>query len=131
MEGGKTYLFDDIKNFFLDLFENLKSKKLAKLTPIIAVLCLLAILIPTLIAVWQVYFKGNEELATSAEVSVVLYDADGAALAESSVAETNINVSPLVETFYNLYVSKTELIIIGTRAGGYIYERKSLLKPRR
>ena len=109
MEGGKTYLFDDIKNFFLDLFENLKSKKLAKLTPIIAVLCLLAILIPTLIAVWQVYFKGNEELATSAEVSVVLYDADGAALAESSVAETNINVSPLVETFYNLYVSKTEL----------------------
>jgi murein DD-endopeptidase MepM/ murein hydrolase activator NlpD len=99
-------VFKDIKKFFSDLFKGLKSKQIAKFTPIIAIVCLLAILIPTLIAVWQVYFKKDEALVGSDEVSVSLYDAKGALLSESSVAESNLNVSPLVDVFYNLYLSK-------------------------
>ena len=107
MEGGEATVFKDIKKFFADLFNKFKEKKIAKFTPLIAIVCLLAILIPTLIAVWQVYFKENDELAVSDEVSVVLYDGTGATIAESSVSESSLNVSPLVDVFYNLYMNKS------------------------
>lgn len=100
-------MFKDIKNFFLDLFKNLKRKEIAKFTPVIAFVCLLAILIPTLIAIWQVYFKDNKELTLSDEISVSLYDDEGVMLSESSVSESNLTVSPLVDIFYNLYVNKS------------------------
>ena len=91
----------------MDFFKNLKLKNAVKITPIIATVCLLIILIPTLLAVWQVYFKENEALAESDEISVALYDGNGTLLSESSASETSLNVSPLVDIFYNLYLSKS------------------------
>ena len=106
-ERRSAALFKDIKSFFADLFKRLKNKQIAKATPIIAIICLLAILIPTLIAIWQVYFKENDDLASSDDISVMLYDGSGTLIAESSVSENSLNVSPLVDVFYNLFLSKT------------------------
>ena len=102
-------MFKDIKKFFADFIENIKSRKAARLMPIVAVVCLMAILIPTLIAVWQVYFREKDTLEAGNEVSVFLYDEKGAVLAEDAVEESNIEVSTLVDIFYNLYLSKTAL----------------------
>ncbi len=100
-------MFKDIKNFFLDLFKTLKKKEVAKFAPIIAIVCLLAILIPTMIAIWQVYFKETEKLAPSDDISIVLYDGDGDVISEGAASESNLAVSPLVDLFYNLYLSKS------------------------
>ena len=102
-------MFKDIKKFFSALFKNLKRTEMAKFTPVIAVICLLAILIPTLIAVWHVYFKENEALASTNDVSVILYDGEDNILSESSAVESNLGISPLVDVFYNLYLSKVSL----------------------
>jgi hypothetical protein len=107
VEGGISAVFKDIKIFFSELFKGLKKKRIAKFTPIIAVACLLAILIPTLIAIWQVYFKEAEKLTPSDGISVVLYDGEGDVLSKGSASESNLSVSPLVDLFYNLYLSKS------------------------
>ena len=107
MEGGIAAVFKDIKIFFSELFRSLKKKRIAKFTPIIAIVCLLAILIPTLIAIWQVYFKEAEKLAPSDDITVVLYDGEGSVLSKGSASESNLSVSPLVDLFYNLYLNKS------------------------
>lgn len=102
-------MFGDIKKFFADFIENIKNRKVTRFMPLIAAICLIAILIPTLVAVWHVYIREDDTLHSGSLVSVALYGESGALIAESSVDESNLEVSPLVDVFYNLYLYKAPL----------------------
>lgn len=105
-------MFEDIKKFFADFVKSIKKRKRAWLMPLVAAVCLMAILIPTLVAVWHAYLREDEALQSSNVISVELFDGAGKLLAQSSVDESNLEVSPLVEVFYNLYLSKSALTSI-------------------
>ena len=68
-------MFKDIKKFFSDFINNLRQKRAFRYSPLIAIPCLIAILIPTILAVWHVYFK-DDKLFDAHDVTVTLYNND-------------------------------------------------------
>lgn len=99
-------MFGDIKAFISSFIKKIKSKSFAKITPIIVAVCLVAILVPSMIAIWQVYFKEDEPLQSSNQILVVLYDADGQPISEAYADDSGLAASPLVDILYNLYTNK-------------------------
>jgi hypothetical protein len=82
-----------------------------KYAPLIAIPCLLAILIPTLFAVWHVYFNNEDTHSEVNNVSVTLYDADGLRIENDTVLETNISDSAFVDIFRSIN-SETKLFFL-------------------
>ena len=68
-------MFKDIKKFFSDFINNLRQKRAFRYAPLIAIPCLIAILIPTILAVWHVYFK-DDKLFDAHDVTATLYNND-------------------------------------------------------
>jgi murein DD-endopeptidase MepM/ murein hydrolase activator NlpD len=101
-------LFKDIKRFFADFISRLRKSRSMKYAPLIAIPCLLAILIPTLFAVWHVYFNNEDTHSEVNNVSVTLYDADGLRIENDTVLETNMSDSAFVDIFRSIN-SETKL----------------------
>ncbi len=96
-------MFADIKRYIKDLLFKIKSKGFSKKLPFIAILCLVAILIPSIVAIWSVYFKKDAEFVSSSDITVSFWDAiDNKELANDTVNEENVSDSPVVSLFYNL-----------------------------
>ena len=99
-------MFKDLKKFFADFINNLRKRRTFKYVPFIAIPCLLAILIPTIFAVWHVYFK-DETLFDAHDVSVTLYNNEGKLIATETVIESYTDSSPLTSVFYALNSGKS------------------------
>lgn len=93
-------MFKDVKKFFVDFVNRFKSAKFKKLAPIIVIFCVLIILIPTFIAIWDVYFKNDDIFPDSKNITVTLCDAEGNIIATDTVSESNIGDSRLINIFY-------------------------------
>lgn len=99
-------MLNDIKIFISAFIKKLKNKSFTKITPIIISVCLLAVLIPSIIALWQVYLKKDEPLQSNNQVFIYLYDRDGNLLSEDFADDSSLVSSPLVDILYNLYTHK-------------------------
>ena len=100
VKGGEI-LFKDIKKFFADFINNMRQKRSFRYAPLIAIPCLLAILIPTILAVWHVYFK-EDKLFDAHDVSVTLYNKENKILANETVTESQVEGSFLVNLLTSL-----------------------------
>ena len=94
-------MFKDIKKFFADFINDLRQKRVFRYAPLIAVPCLLAILIPTILAVWHVYFK-EDTLFDAHDVSVALYNDENKIIASETVTESYVEGSFLVNLLTSL-----------------------------
>ena len=103
-KGGEI-LFKDIKKFFADFINDLRQKRAFRYAPLIAVPCLLAILIPTILAVWHVYFK-EDTLFDAHDVSVTLYNDENKIIASETVTESYVEGSFLVNLLTSLNSGK-------------------------
>lgn len=96
-------MFADIKQYIKDLLLKIKSKGLSKKLVIISTLCFLAILIPSMVAIWNVYLKKDAEAVESTNITVSFWDiTDDELLAEDTINEKNVSDSPVVNLFYNI-----------------------------
>lgn len=98
-------MFKDIKKFFTDFINGMRGKRGFKYAPFIAIPCLLAILLPTIFAVWHVYLK-DDQLFDAHDVSVTLYNNEGKMIASETVTETYVSTSPLTSIFYAMNSGK-------------------------
>ena len=103
-KGGEL-LFKDIKKFFADFINNLRQKRAFRYAPLIAIPCLLAILIPTILAVWHVYFK-DEKLFDAHDVTATLYNKENKVIATETVTESYIEGSFLINMLTSLSTGK-------------------------
>lgn len=94
-------MFKDIKKFFSDFINNLRQKRAFRYAPLIAIPCLIAILIPTILAVWHVYFK-DDKLFDAHDVTVTLYNNDNKIIATETVIESYAKDSFLINTLTSL-----------------------------
>lgn len=100
-------MFADIKRYINDLLFKIKRKGFSKKLPFIAVLCLVAILIPSMVAIWNVYLKKDAGFVASSNITVSFWDAvDDKELARDTVNEENISDSPVVSLFYGINSGK-------------------------
>lgn len=95
-------MFKDIKKFFSDFFKKMKNSSSAKYLPLIVTAALLAILVPSIIAVCHTYFGEDVGFFSSEDISVSLYSSDGDLLARDSISLTNIDDSYLARMLYEL-----------------------------
>ena len=94
-------MFKDIKKFFSDFINNLRQKRAFRYAPLIAIPCLIAILIPTILAVWHVYFK-DDKLFDAHDVTATLYNNDNKIIATETVIESYVKDSFLINTLTSL-----------------------------
>lgn len=100
-------MFADIKRYINDLLFKIKNKGFSKKLPFIAVLCLVAILIPSMVAIWNVYLKKDAGFVASSNITVSFWDTiDDKELAVDTVNEENISDSPVVSLFYSMNSGK-------------------------
>lgn len=95
-------MFKDIKKFFSDFFKNSKNKSSFKYMPLIITAILVAILVPTIIAVCHTYFGEETVFFSGEDISISLYSKDGDKLAQDSISLTNIDDSHLARMLYEL-----------------------------
>ncbi len=96
-------MFGDIRRFFDDFFKKIKNKKFSKILPFVAVICIVAVLIPSIVAIWHTYFKKADDFEASRDISVSLWDIrSNSELASDTVNEENISDSAIVSLLYNM-----------------------------
>ena len=98
-------MFKDIKKFFSDFISNLRQKRAFRYAPLIAIPCLLAILIPTILAVWHVYFK-DEKLFDAHDVTATLYNNENKVISTETVTESYVEGSFLINMLTSLSTGK-------------------------
>ena len=102
-------MFSDIKDFLLSFFYKLRSKAFIKKFAWLIIICALTVFIPLSIALCYNAFIQEEKKNTSPIISVSLFDSSGNLIDSVSTQKNIINASPLVNVFYNLSNSKTEI----------------------
>ncbi len=100
-------MFRDIINFFKGKQEQKNNSQ--KRSPFIWIICIIAIIIPTLFAIFYAYFYEDTEKFSSAIASAELYDADGNILHSDEITQADIATSPFVYNLHNLVNSKKQV----------------------
>ena len=100
-------MFKDIKHFIRDFFAQAKRKRSIKKLLILTSILIVLALIPTFIAVWNVYFKNNENFVSSQDVSIILVDViNDQELVNDSINEKSLSDSPDIDMLYNINSKK-------------------------
>jgi hypothetical protein len=103
IQRGGISVFKDIKHFIKDFFTKARRKRSIKKLLIIASVFMILALIPTFMAVWNVYFKNNENFVSSQDVSVILVDIiNDQELVNDSINEKSLSDSPDIDMLYNI-----------------------------
>ncbi len=96
-------MFSDIKCFFKDLISKIKKRHFSVKTPFIIILCIVLLLIPTLTAIWHVYFRSSGDFGSSSDITISFYDLkQNKELFSEEINEKNISDSHTADMFYNL-----------------------------
>ena len=101
-------MFKDIKRFLADLFTRLRQKRFSKKRLIIISVCITVALIPTIIAIWNVYFKEDTNFVSSQDVSVIFVDIiNDQELVNDSINEKNLSDSSDIDMLYNIVTKES------------------------
>ncbi len=98
-------MFEDILNFFKGKRSEQKNSH-SKRAPFIIAVCVLAIIIPTVFAIFYAYFYDDQASLKSTTIEIELYDDSDSLLFDQEVSETDISNSPMIEAFYGMLVNK-------------------------
>lgn len=98
-------MFEDIKNFFHRDKKNPKGTK-SSFSPFVIFILVLAIIIPTLFAIFYAHFYEKDESFSSTTVEILLYDEAGVLLSSNKVAEADAFSSEFIRPLYGIIQSK-------------------------
>ena len=103
-------MFEDIINFFKGK-KSEKNSGMRKSSPIIITVCILAIIIPSVIAICYAYFYDDTETISTSTVEFKLYNSEDTTLFSAEVSQAELSSYPLVESFYGIVLNKKEVSV--------------------
>ena len=102
-------MLNDIKEFLLSFFKNLRSKKFMKNFIWLTVIALLTVMIPLSIAICYTQFIKEEQKDTVPIISVSLFDSKNKLIDSETAQEDIIDASPLANIIYKLSTSRVRV----------------------
>ncbi len=101
-------MFEDIKNFFKSKKADRKSGY-NKPSLFIVIVCCLAIIIPSLFAIFYAYFYDNTEELADNMIDIQLFNGEDTLLFSESLVYSDISSSHLSNAIYGIVVNKEEI----------------------